>query len=269
MTWGTTVIESDFVLSTVEYEVVWSALELGGMPYPLQVPSRGVSAEERREVVNSARDGLRRKGLLRGDRFDDGLAAALRVLAGPTVSVDVAGYTGEPLLGLAASDGRNAVLAWLGNDRFAVRRIRPTALTSIVELIPSWPQGKGQSLSVRRDALQRALDSDEVDDDAGDDPFGPDPFDDDGERSALLRAGLSPRDADMLLHVADKNRVAGGQFGVNTAGRAGLRRDPTLVTWFDTDDGRYLVIHRNGWLSLAPADGQRIAARIGELLDVR
>lgn len=256
------VIEPDFVLSTVEYEVAWSALELGGMPYPLYVPSPGVSADERHEVVERARKSMRRKGLLHGDRFDTELEAMLRVLAGPTASVDVAGYTGKPLLGLAASDGRSGVLAWLGGDQFAVRRVRAGALTSIVELIPSCPPGTGQAMSVRRDALRQALDPDEVDDD----PFG---FDDDGERSALIRAGVSPRDADALLHLTGKDRVAGGQFGVNTPGRHGMRRDPTLVTWFDTGDGRYLVVHRNGWLSLAPADDQRIAARIGELLDVR
>jgi hypothetical protein len=256
------VIEPDFILSTVEYEVVWSALELGGMPYPLQVPSHGVSAEERHKVVQAARDGLRRKGLLRHDRFDAELESVLRVLAEPTMSVDAAGYAGAPLLGLAASNGRSGVLAWLGDGQFAVTRIRPTALTSIVELIPAWPPAAGQAMSVRRDALQQALDSD----DADDDPFGA--FDD-GERSALVRAGVSPRDIDALLHLADQERVAGGQFGVNSAGRRGMRRNPTLVTWFDTGDGRYLMVHRDGWLSLAPADGHRIAARIGELLDVR
>lgn len=256
-------IEPDFILSTVEYEVVWSALELGRMPYPLHVPGQGVSVEERRTVVETSRNGLRRKGLMHGDQVDAELQAALRVLAGATMSVDVAGYTGAPLLGLAASKGTSAVLAWLADDELAVARIRPTALTTIVELIPSWPPATAQAMSVRRDALQQALDPDNVEDD----PFGS--FDNDGERGALVRAGVSSRDVDALLHVADQDRVAGGQFGVNTAGPDGMRRDPTLVTWFDTADGRYLMVHRNGWLSLAPADGHRIAARIGELLDVR
>ena len=43
-------------------------------------------------------------------------------------------------------------------------------------------------------------------------------------------------------------------------------REPTLVTWFDTLDGRYLVVREQDWVSVTPTGADRIAARIDQLL---
>jgi hypothetical protein len=252
-------ISPDFVLTTREYEVLWSALDLGRMPYPLDVPSHGVTGPERARVVEDARRSLRERGLLHGDRFDADLEAALRVLADPNVSVDAVGYAGGPLRGLAAADRGGAVLAAVDNDHLALAVIRPTALAaSVVQVMPSGRPGRGQAMSVSYDALRRAVAPDEAD---------YDPFAEDLERDALLRAGVPAADADTLLDLAN-NRVAGGQFGVNGADRrrGTTHRAATLVTWFDTHRGRYLMVREDGWLSLSPADDQRITARIDELL---
>jgi hypothetical protein len=255
-------IEPDFVLSTVEYEVLWSLVGLGRMPYPIDVPGHGVTEEERARVVEHARDGLRAGGLLRGDLLDPDLEAALRVLAAPRVSVDAVGYSAGPLRGLVASDGSRAVLAALDGDHLALATVRPTALApSIVQVLPAGSLGRGQAMSVPYEALRQSA--------APDDETGEgNPFADDAERDALLGAGVSASDADTLLDLAN-GRIAGGQFGVNTADRFGgtMRRNPTLVTWFDTAEGRYLLVRQGEWLSLSPADDQRITARIDELLN--
>jgi hypothetical protein len=142
-----------------------------------------------------------------------------------------------------------------------VAAIRPSALAaSVVLVMPSGQPGRGQAMSVSYEALRRAADSDEAD---------YDPFAADVERDALIRAGVPASDAETLLDLAN-NRVAGGQFGVNSADRrrGTMRRDTTLVSWFDTHEGRYLMVHEDGWLSLSPADDLRITARIDELLAV-
>ena len=57
-------------------------------------------------------------------------------------------------------------------------------------------------------------------------------------------------------------RVAGGQFGVTHA----RLRSGVVINWFDTHQGRYLMVRADGWLSLAPAGNDRIATRINAAL---
>ena len=54
----------------------------------------------------------------------------------------------------------------------------------------------------------------------------------------------------------------GGQFGVSR----GSERASTLVTWFDTHQGRYLMVSQGAWLSISPADNRRIEHRLAEVL---
>jgi hypothetical protein len=71
----------------------------------------------------------------------------------------------------------------------------------------------------------------------------------------------------MLAELAAGRRF-GGQFGINTRrrSRGGMNREPTLVTWFDTSSGRYLVVREQDWVSVTPTGTDRIATRIDQLL---
>jgi EspG family len=254
-------IKTDFVLSTREFDFVWAQLELGRMPYPVDVPSIGATMEERGRLRAETFDGLRDKGLLRGDRLDPDLSDLLKVLAAPSVSVDTVGYDEGPIRGLAASDGSQAALVALHGDALSFAAIRPTSLAaSIVEVLPPGEAGSGPAISVPHQAMQKAVNGDD------DDPFG-----DGDERDILISNGVSEDHATKLIELADR-RVRGGQFGITTVSkatriRAGARtRSKTMITWFDTSDGRYLMVHDGTWLSLAPADAGRIAHRINELL---
>jgi hypothetical protein len=40
----------------------------------------------------------------------------------------------------------------------------------------------------------------------------------------------------------------------------------TLVSWFDTAEGRYLMVLQDDWLSVAPADNARIEHRLAQVL---
>lgn len=130
--------------------------------------------------------------------------------------------------------------------------IRPTALAmSAVGVLPPGEPGQQRAISVPADALAKALEEDE------DDPFGGDVEED----VALVKAGLSPQDAATVLELANTRR-AGGQFGVSR----GTRRATTIVTWFDTHQGRYLMVSAGSWLSIAPADNKRIEHRLADVV---
>ncbi|MEV0680703.1 ESX secretion-associated protein EspG [Actinosynnema sp. NPDC050436] len=250
-------IEPQFLLTPRELDVLWHDLGLGRLPYPLDVPSVGATGEERAL--------LRARVLAEYGEPDPRLVDLLRVLADHQVAVDAVAHVDRPVRAVAASTGRHAVLAVVDSGKIGVLEIRPTALArSIVEVLPHGSAGPGSALSVRLEtldeaiALQRASEADEDDDD----PWGGGGLD---ERDALQRAGLSREDASVISELA-ANRVAGGQFGVTTGGGFRATRAGVLITWFDTRQGRYLMVRENGWLSLAPTDNDRIATRIASVL---
>jgi hypothetical protein len=253
----------DFELTEREFDFVWSHLGLGDMPYPVDVPMRGATMEERAELREKTFEALRFKGILRdGDRVTPGLAELLRVLAEPKVSVDTVGYGDGPIRGLVASDGGTAAVVSLANGALAFASVRPTALAaSIVEVLPPGQAGSGIAIRIPHQALRKAANGEDEDD----------PFGGGDDRDILMAGGVSDEDATTLIELAER-RVRGGQFGVTTTGRATRTktatrtRAKTMITWFDTGEGRYLMVHEGAWVSLAPADGARIAHRIDELL---
>jgi hypothetical protein len=246
----------DFVVSTAEFDLLYGDLELGRVPFPLDVPSIGATVEQRVELTGEMYRGLADRGLAAGHRVDAGLERLLRLLSRHDVSVDAVGHIQQPLRAVAATDGRDGVLGEVVADQVWLTEIRPTALAmAIVGVLPANEPGPVRAMSVPYQPLAQVVSSD--DDDFGDDPFGGD-LDD---QTALTRAGLPAQDAAALTELAS-GRVAGGQFGVSH----GSSRISTLVTWFDTYQGRYLMVSENSWLSIAPADNKRIENRVGDVL---
>lgn len=246
-------------LSTVEYEVLWSHLGLGPMPYPLAVLSHGFLPDERAAFVEQAWAGLADKGLANGTNADEDLVDQLRLLAQPEVSVDALADVGATLRALAVRDRDAAALAILTDGGLTLRTIRPTAVaSSIAGLLPDEAPGPGHAFTFPQGVLKAVLADDDDDDDVF---FGGDDHD------MLVRAGMSVGDARMLAELAQSRRF-GGQFGINTRrrSRGGMNREPTLVTWFDTPSGRYLVVREQDWVSVTPTGTDRIAARIEQLL---
>ncbi|MEU4770084.1 ESX secretion-associated protein EspG [Actinosynnema sp. NPDC023794] len=249
-------IEPEFVLTPRELDVLWHHLDLGRLPYPLDVPSHGDSEEERKR--------LREEVLAAYGEPDPRLVALLRLLGDHEVAVDAVAHVDRSVRAVAVSDGDRAALAVIDSGSIGVLEIRPTALArSIVEVLPDGSAGPGSALSLRLETLNAAVAlQDEQPDDDGDDPWGSGELD---EREALQKAGLSREDATVVSELAT-SRVAGGQFGVTVGGGYRRERAGALITWFDTHQGRYLMVHEDGWLSLAPTDNDRIATRIASVL---
>ncbi|GLY66743.1 ESX secretion-associated protein EspG [Amycolatopsis taiwanensis] len=242
----------DFALSTEEFDILWGQLGFDRMPYPLDVPRTGRTMEERAELTTEVYRGLRERGLATGNRIDPDLEALLRLLASYHVAIDAVGHLGHPFRALVAADRTTGVLAVLTGGELWLTQIRRTALAmAIVGVLPEAAAGPGRSISVPYQAIAEAADPPM-------DAYG-DPVD---EHEVLTEAGLSPSDADLLVELADQRR-AGGQFGVSAGPR---ERMSTLVTWFDTDRGRYLMVNEDSWVSIGPADNARIEQRVASVL---
>ncbi|RDI34962.1 ESX secretion-associated protein EspG [Lentzea flaviverrucosa] len=249
-------ITPEFLLSPREFDVLWHDLRLGRVPYPLDVPNEGATEQERRVLVTETMDDLRSRGLVDNHRLED----FLRLLADHKVSVDAVAGLDRTVRALAVSNGERAALAIIDDDRVGLLEIRETGIArEIVKVLPDAVPGPGTAVNVRVQSLQDAVALKEAEEaTAGDDLFGDGKVDDE---DALQQAGLSAQDAKQFGELAS-NRVAGGQFGV-TQDR---QRSGVVINWFDTHQGRYLMVNSDGWLSLSPTDNDRIATRIDAVL---
>ncbi|WP_199439343.1 ESX secretion-associated protein EspG [Umezawaea beigongshangensis] len=260
-------ITPDFLLTPQQLDVLWSDLGLHHLPYPLDVPSVGRTREERLRIREEVYAELQRNDLAHNGRMDAELEGLLRLLDDHAVSVDAVAHVQRSIRALAASDGKRAVLAVVDDGKVGLLEIRPTSLAwSITQVLPDGNAGPGHSISMRAETLEKAVEFQKNPPEADeDDPWGDDEMD---EREALMKAGLSSDDATFVSELAT-GRVAGGQFGVSRGGGGGVRseRAKVLITWFDTSQGRYIMVNDGEWLSLAPTDNDRIANRIGTLLE--
>ncbi|MGW4210668.1 ESX secretion-associated protein EspG [Lentzea sp. NPDC004789] len=249
-------ITPEFLLSPREFDVLWHELRLGRMPYPLDVPSEGDTEQDRRVLRDRTLDELRRRGLADDHRLEE----YLRLLDDHDVSVDAVAGLDRTVRALAVSNGRQAVLAIIDGDRVGLLAIRETGLArEIVRVLPDGEPGPGTAVNVRVETLRDAVAIQEAEESDSDDLWGA--ADEVDDRAALQQAGLSSQDAKQFGELA-ANRVAGGQFGV-TRGR---QRSGVVINWFDTHQGRYLMVNSDGWLSLSPTDNDRIATRIDAVL---
>ncbi|MFD9704426.1 ESX secretion-associated protein EspG [Lentzea sp. NPDC059081] len=252
-------ITPEFLLSPREFDVLWHELRLGRMPYPLDVPSEGDTEQDRRVLRENTLDELRQRGLVGNQRLED----HLRLLDSHKVSVDAVAGLDRTVRALAASNGDRAVLAIIDDDRVGLLTIRETGIArEIVRVLPDGEPGPGTAVNVRVETLKEAVAIKEAEEqNASDDFFGVAEDKGDDDLNALQQAGLSPQDAKQFGELA-ANRVAGGQFGVTRD----QQRANVVINWFDTHQGRYLMVNSDGWLSLSPTDNDRIATRIDAVL---
>jgi hypothetical protein len=244
-------------LSMAEFDVVWSTLGLGAVPFPLGGPDGG--ARPARHAVLAA---LAARGLAIGGRLRDEWADRLAVLADPDRSVDAVGGIGHPLAAVAASAGGTAVLAVLDRGAVVLAPVREGSLVeAVVALLPMVPAGPGRPLAVPVAAVRRFMAADGVEESGRHGDRSPD-------RRALTEAGVDMADATLLVNLVE-DRLRGGQFGVNLSrpGSRVLFRAVPVVSWFDTGDGRYLMTNDGDTVTIAPADSAQIAVRLREVLD--
>jgi hypothetical protein len=245
-------------LSALEFDVLWEHLRLGSLPLVVKVPSPGKTHEERADLEARAWAGLEARGLGRPVEVDPDIEELLGVLAKPEREVDARAYVGRNVRVLAAAAGDTAAVAELSDGSVTLRRASATGLpAAALAVLPALAAGPGRSVTLRTADFEEAATAG-----GSREGFG----------NALLAGGLRGDDAEALAEMI-KDVAHTGNFGAAARDRLGRRRRADrVVSFFDTEDGRYVQIRRPSddgtlWTTISPADLRRLTHHVTELLD--
>lgn len=242
-----------FVLSHLEFDLLWEDLGNGAAPYPLSVPSHGETLDERDELGLRVFDALVEAGLVDGEEVCPELVDLFKLLADPVVSVDALVVADEPWRMLAATAGSRGVLAVLDSREVALEPLPGNDLVSTVsKIIGESVRGPGERVRMPRSAFSAAMDGYVR---AGYPGF----------QAALAGAGVTGRAMRPLATMVTSVRHAAGQLAAN-----GSRGRSPITSWFDTEAGRYAVtgedIDGEEWVTVTPAGGMWMANSLVSLL---
>lgn len=243
-----------FVLTTVEFDVLWEQLALGPTPVVLRLVSPGRTWTERREIVAGGWQALRNRGLAGPNGPNPELVQLVHVLAHPARQLEVRAWCGREVRGIAAEGTGTGVLAVRQDATVTLERCSslPLAITSV---LPEQPAGPGRSATVPADALGAALGA------VGESNL----------RSELLARDVPDEDASLLARMLDGAQRR-AHFSALAADRWGvLRRLPQVIGVLEGPRGRYLMTRTTGedgvdWVTFAPVDHRRLRERLSELL---
>lgn len=242
-------------LSASAFDIVWADLGFARPPAPLRVPSVGATDRERADIRDEVYDNLGARGLCAGGRLDEVLLGRLKTLAGADIYVECEALLDldaeAPLRAVAAAGGKRAVLATQPSRTIGLSAIRDTEIwTAVVDLVPGLEPGPGYGVSLPASVLGARIE---------------DPVFGDGGGTSSYRTQIRE-----VLAIQARPVLGAGQFSVR------VRRDRRLcraggVSWFRTDVGAYFGTISEGrggqvWVTVAPADPSRLAARLAELV---
>jgi hypothetical protein len=246
------------VLSALEFDVLWEHLRLGQLPLVVKVPSPGKTDEERARLEERAWADLEGRGLGRPVELNPDIEDILTVLAKPDREVDARAYAGRNVRVLAAATGDLAGVAELSDGQVTLRHASATALpAAALAALPMCAAGPGRSVTMRTEDFEAAANG----------AVGTR----EGFQKALLEQGIRTDDADALAEMI-KDVSGMGNFGAAARDKLGRRRRAErVVSFFDTEDGRYVQIRRPApdgalWTTISPADPRNLTHHVGELL---
>ncbi|WP_246365312.1 ESX secretion-associated protein EspG [Kibdelosporangium persicum] len=245
-----------FTLTPLEFDVLWEHLGLGDMPLVLQVPSPGQTHTERARLADHAWQSLEAKGLGRQVSLDPRLADLLHLVSRPRRELDGRLWLGRSVRLLAAADGEAGVLAVQETDRLTLRRADGLGLPRhALSVLPQEKAGPGYSVTLPTKEFEAAAREAKT----------PPEFE-----AALRRHGVRERDAQTLREMIG-DVVRQGQFGGAARDKWGHRvRTPRVISFFDTEAGRYLQVRKESggaeaWTTISPADHKRLLHHLTEL----
>lgn len=259
--------EFSFSLSLAAVDLLWEQLRLGTPVRIFEIPSVGATMSDRDRLTAAVYDDLTSRNLAYRGRLVAEVEEALYALGRFHTVIDVVGLLSheDRLLARSATDGHVGVLARLGDRSVAFDTFRPDAmLAEAVRLIGDEKPGPGRSVTYpepdpeadRQAALRRR-------EDGGFrgvfEPVRPQQGGHDLERRAAQAMWERPR-----------KRI--GMFTVYGRDRSGREVSTPVLSWFDTDDGRYLGHSGPGpdgrrWTTYSPADSGRITRQLAGMLD--
>ena len=243
-----------YVVSPVEFDVLWAALDLGPTPVVLQLPSPGRTHAERRRIEADAWRALRDRNLSGPRGPQPGLVELLQSLARPEHRLEVRARTTSTIRAVAAGTADGGVLAVRSDGAVVVGPCTslPSAATGV---LPSRAPGPGRAANVPTASLVAALHS----------ASGA------GLRADLIDHGAAPEEALPLTRMLRGVRWR-AQVGAVVADPFGCQRrcDRTLGV-LDGPRGRYLTTcsradDGSDWTTVAPVDDRRLRHRVSALL---
>ncbi|WP_156754523.1 ESX secretion-associated protein EspG [Actinokineospora pegani] len=245
-------------LSALEFDVLWGHLKPGTMPLVVKVPSPGRTHEERSAIEERVWAGLDQRGLGRRVDVHPEVEHLFGVIARPDREIDGRTWVGRPLRFLVCATGSDAAVVTLSGDQITLGRTSAANLPfAAVGLLPAHPAGPGQSVTLRTEDFEAAARE-------GDGTQK-------GFELALSSRGVRKDDVDALVAMLDDVRGT-GNLGAASRDRLGRRhRADRVVSFFDTDAGRYVQVRRPGpdgtaWTTISPADNRRMAHNVEEML---
>jgi hypothetical protein len=262
------------------FDFLWEAMQIGELPYPLQVRSHGATEDERRMLRQRTNIELQARGIRdRHGRLEPHIEEWLALLARPALSVDalhIPDFRQAPIAILAGAREDKGVVAIQDANGIWMRPALADALVStVVEMLPPGRRGSEASITLPLDeALHTAPIRVPVA--AAGVPEAeatgkakrrerPQPK----ARSSLSDRPTDPREAYGKL--SGQPRLRGGQLAANSRNNLGGKQRSRVLAWFDTATGRYLSLSRAGtdgreWVTISPADPQTLRTRLGEMV---
>jgi hypothetical protein len=236
-------------LSAAELFLLWTALGYGEPPVVLEIDHIGRTRESRAAMTEDASRALAARDLGTVHEPARDLAAILRTLASGHVTLDLRVLgAGSPMVGHAAADTRTAAVAARVDGEIRLGAVRPGVLSgALLGSLPPLPAGTGRPANVSVTDYEQACAEGERDGVPG-------------FVRVLHEAGLRPADAHVFA-TALTTRRGGGQLGAS--GRE--RRATSVVTWLDTDDGRYALRRHGAWITVTPVDLARLTSMADEM----
>jgi hypothetical protein len=260
--------EFSFTLSLAAMDLLWEQLRLGTPVRIFEVPSIGTTMEDRARLRSIVFEDLTSRDLAYRGRLEPEVEEAVIALNRFQVAIDVVGMLSEDerLLARVASNGRSAVLARLRDQTITFDTYRAEGLVpEAVKLIGDSKPGPGRSVTfpeadpdAERKAAQRRRTQDE------------------GFRGVF--EPVSPQQSGYELErraaqtMWERPRKRVGMFTVYGRDPSGRETSTPVLSWFDTDDGRYLGHSRPGpdgrqWTTYTPADTSRISQQLIGMLE--
>ncbi|PRX50523.1 ESAT-6 protein secretion system EspG family protein [Prauserella shujinwangii] len=249
------------LLTPLELDFLWESFGAGELPYPLEARSHGETMDERAALRRRTFAELARRGVLDdAGRLDPRVGEHFEILAAPDLSLDsvyVASPGGDPVLAVVAALGGTGVRAVQDARGLHLDRVPADGLASaVVGLLPAVARGVEKSITVPLEQLIAGPGADFMQRRAPAPDGGRASVDED--RKALARLHAQPR-------------LRGGQIGANARSRSGGKSRMPVLSWFDTETGRYFTQATRGqdgrdWITIAPADAATLRHRLSEML---
>jgi hypothetical protein len=237
-------------------------VELSGLPtppYPLEVPSPGVTFDERRRHVEEVRADLAVRGFVQGADLSGDLGEALNLLVTGELVIDGRFSIERPLDLVGVVRGGQAALAVQTGDTIQLSLVRDHALIGmIVDLLPPARKLPGNSTNIPHEAFTRAL---AVITQSGDFlEF----------EQVLGQAGVRDSDVRLLAELV-RAEGAAAQFGVAfRPPTTDVYQERRVWTWYATNAGGVLLCLDSAdspvWTTLVPADPARVGQYLREAL---